>query len=531
MILSMKSLIKRSIVLGLLVLNFSKAHAIDYVAVREFGENLEINKETLVLNVGSLDGYVEGEVAHVFKEVGTKNFPDAKKIGLIELVKIFPKYSYWQFHKGSVSANDLKAVDGSWTEVGLIRQHTALNGRALDVRNKIRLFERESSNIDLNNYDKEIPKELRQVKNYAPLDEEVFEVESLKRADVEVSSNDYLIKKSGTTHSEEHLEELEELYAPKLKVVKNEVVEKAVKADIADKLADNYERNKERTKYGMSDFYKEQEKHPEIKDIRKKISTFSVYDQEKQREFDEAMISKRALKKMDRDKERWSQDMDDTVLRRYFVQNGIEAEYVRREKALNELEGHEIWLRYFGGLNRSTNDVDNNYQRLNASLAVGYNLHFSRINDSLKNWSMDFYLENAVNHYAINDKFNAEAKDLFTGANLNYYFLNNPLTLNKFIGYFGVGMKLGQGNAATVDINRTYSYQILGLPTFNGGIKYRFRTGDLTRDTANVGAAAAFGVTYERLNYSSAEQLENNEIYPKFTTNNLKYFMGLHFYF
>jgi len=234
---------------------------------------------------------------------------------------------------------------------------------------------------------------------------------------------------------------------------------------------------------------------------------------------------------MDRDKERWSQDMDDTVLRRYFVQNGIEAEYVRREKALNELEGHEIWLRYFGGLNRSTNDVDNNYQRLNASLAVGYNLHFSRINDSLKNWSMDFFLENAVNHYAINDKFNAEAKDLFTGANLNYYFLNNPLTLNKFIGYFGVGMKLGQGNAATVDINRTYSYQILGLPTFNGGIKYRFRTGDLTRDTANVGAAAAFGVTYERLNYSSAEQLENNEIYPKFTTNNLKYFMGLHFYF
>lgn len=530
MILSMKSLIKRSLVFGVFFLLALDGHAIDYVAVREYGNNAELNKETLVLNVGSLDGYVEGEMAQVFKEVGRYDFPDSKRLGEIELVKIFPKYSYWQFHKGSVSARDLKKNDGAWSEVGLIREDRAINGRSLDVKNKIRLFERETP-VDLSADGKEIPRDLRQVKNYAPLKDEVFEVESLKRADVEVTNNDYLIKKSGTTHSDEHLEELEELYAPGLKVVKKNVVENAVKKDVTESLAQNYEKNKERTKYGMKDFYREQEKIPELKDVRKKISSMSVYEEEKQREFDESMISKRALKKMDRDKERWSQDMDDKVLRRYFVQNGIEAEYNRRERALNELEGHEVWFKFYGGLNRNTNEVDDNYQRMNYALSLGYNLHFSRISEELKNWSMDFYLENAVNFYAINDEFNAEAKDLFAGATLNYYFLNNPLTLNRFIGHVGVGMKIGQGDAATVDINRTYSYQIVGLPTLSGGLKYRFRAGDLSRDTANVGAAAALGFQYERLSYSAAELLENNEIYPKFSTNSMKYFFGLHFYF
>lgn len=530
MILSMKSLINRSLLFGIFFLYALESNAVDYVAVREFGVNTELKKETLVLNVGSLDGYVEGELAEIVKEIGEYNFPDSKKLGRIELVKIFPKYSYWQFNEGSISERELKNTDGSWTELGLIRHHSAVSGRALDIKNKIRLFERETM-PEMAIEDKEIPTQLRQVKDYMPLKDEVFEVESLKRADVEVINNDYLIKKSGTVHSEEHLEELEELYAPTLKVVKKEPVEKAVAKDIAESLAKNVEQNKERTKYGIKDFYSEQEKVPETKDIRKKISTISVYDQEKERKFEESMISKRALKKMDRDKERWSQDMDDKVLRRYFVQNGIEAEYNRRERALNELEGHEVWVKFFGGLNRNTNEVDDNYQRMNYALSVGYNLHFSRISDELKNWSLDLYLENAVNFYAINDEFNAEAKDLFAGTILNYYFLNNPLTLNRFIGHVGVGMKIGQGDAATVDINRTYSYQIVGLPTLSGGFKYRFRAGDLSRETANVGAAAAIGFQYERLNYSAAELLENNEIYPKHSTNSMKYFFGLHFYF
>ncbi len=530
MILTMKLLKKLSLSLGLVFSFISNINAIDFVAVREYGISSELNRETLVLNVGSLDGYVEGESAELFKEVGEFNFPDTRALGSIELVKVFPKYSYWQFNKKNSDETLTKNADGSFGEVGVLRHHRAINGRALDLKNKIRLFERES-NADLSLVDNEIPYDLRQVSEYAPHNERTFEEKSLKRADVEVVNNDYLIKKSSTAHSEEHLEELEELYAPSLKTVKKEKLEKEIKKTVAKSLAENYSQNKERTKYGKIDFYREQEKIPESKDVRKKISTLSVYDEEKQYELESNMITKKALKKIDRDKERWSQEMDDAVLRRYFIENGIEAEYGRRERALSELEGHEVWFKGFGGLNRSTNTVDDNYQRMNYALSVGYNLHFSRISEDLKNWSMDFYLENAVNFYAINDNFNAEAKDLFAGSMLNYYFLNNPLTLNKFIGHVGVGLKIGQGDAATVDINRTYSYQILGLPTFSAGLKYRFRAGDLSRDTVNVGAAMALGVQYERLNYSSAELLENGEIYPEFSTNNLKYYLGLHFYF
>lgn len=530
MILAMKSLIKYCLTLSLYCFWAYEACAVENVAVREYGLNAELNKETLVLNIGALDGYVEGEVAEILQETGSMDFPDSKKLATAELVKVFPKYSYWQIQKKYTEELNLKNSDGTWREVGIIRHHTAINGRPLDIKNKVRLFERETP-IELNPTDKEIPPQFRQVKGYAALEDEIFESKTIKRADVEIINNDYLVKKSGTVHSEEHLEELEELYAPTLKVAKKENVEKAVNKEVAAKLADNYTKNKSRTKFGTKDFYNEQAKIPDSKDVRKKISTLSVYDEEKELEFESSMIKKPALTKINRDKERWSQDMDDKVLRRYFVQNGIEAEYNRRERALNELEGHELWFKAYGGLNRSTNTVDDNYQRMNYALAVGYNLHFSRISEEFKNWSMDFYLENAVNFYAINDEFNAEAKDLFAGGSLNYYFLNNPLTLNRFIGHVGVGLKIGQGDAATVDINRTYSYQILGLPIISGGLKYRFRAGDLTRETANVGAAAALGFQYERLNYSSAELLENNEIYPNFSTNSMKYYLGLHFYF
>lgn len=532
MILSMKSLIKHSLVIFSLSLSWHSSLAIDFVAVRDFGYNEKIQKETLVLNVGTLDGYVEGETADLFIENGTPDFPDSKNVALVELVKALPKYSYWQIVVGKTgfSKNNLKKKSGEYVDVGLIRTNSGLNGRPLDIKNKVRLFERETDQY-LGNEFGEIPPNLRQDSEYEALKDTIFEEKKLKRADVEVVSNDYLEKKASSTYSDEHLEELEELYAPSLKVVKKESVEKAVKDDIRTGLSENYERNKERTKYGLNDFYREQERTPEFKDIRKKVSSVSVYDEEKESQFEESMISKRALKKMDRDRERWSQDMDDQVLRRYFVQNGIEAEYQRRERALNELEGHEMWLRFFGGVNRNTHDEDPNYQRMDYSLAVGYNLHFSRISMDLKNWSMDFLLENSVNHYALNDELNAQSKDLFAGTFLNYYWLNNPLTLNKFIGHVGVGMKIGQGDAVSVSGVDSYSYQIIGLPSLAAGLKYRFRAGDLTRDTLNVGAAAAFGVQYDRLNYSSSELLDDGEIYSKFSTNTIKYYFGLHFYY
>lgn len=534
MIFSMKQLIK----ITLFSLAFSQlvsdVSAIDFVAVREIGLNRELQRETIVLNVGSLDGYVEGEHAHLFRQTGDKRFPKSKKIAEAELVKVFPKYSYWQILQSPLP----EGAKVGLTEVGIIRSRMGLNGRELDVKNKIRLLDRSNDQrdfLDLENNElletTEIPDNLRQDHSYSALKDQTFEEKKLKRADVEVVKNDFLIKKSATTYSAEHKEELTELYAPELKGKDPDIVKKETEKEISKAQADLYAKNHSRTKYGMDDFYKDQEKIPEMKDIRNKISTISVYDQEKEAKFDESMISNRALKKMQRDKALWSQDMDDKVLRRYFVQNGIAAEYERRERALSELEGHEMWLRFYGGANRNTVEVDPNFQRFNYAMAVGYNLHFSRINPDYVNWSMDFYGESSVSHFALSDETNAESKELFAGTSLNYYFLNNPLTLNKFIGHVGVGMKLGQGEAIAADLNRTISYQLVTLPTLSGGIKYRFRAGDLTRDTANIGAALAFGAMYERVNYSAGEVLDVSEAYGKFSVNSMKYYFGLHLYY
>ena len=84
-----------------------------------------------------------------------------------------------------------------------------------------------------------------------------------------------------------------------------DIVKKETEKEISKAQADLYAKNQSRTKYGMDDFYKDQEKIPEMKDIRNKISTISVYDQEKEAKFDESMISNRALKKMQRDNQNY----------------------------------------------------------------------------------------------------------------------------------------------------------------------------------------------------------------------------------
>jgi len=60
--------------------------------------------------------------------------------------------------------------------------------------------------------------------------------------------------------------------------------------------------------------------------------------------------------------------------------------------------------------------------------------------------------------------------------------------------------------------------------------KYRFRSGDLTEDTANVGASLNAGIVIDNKRLSVIDQL-NDDINGKISLTDIRYLVGMSIYF
>jgi hypothetical protein len=80
------------------------------------------------------------------------------------------------------------------------------------------------------------------------------------------------------------------------------------------------------------------------------------------------------------------------------------------------------------------------------------------------------------------------------------------------------------------NLSKKYTYQSLALPALQLLTKYRFRTGDLTEDTVNIGASLNAGVTLDMKRLSAIDSLSDN-INGKISINDIKYLVGMSVYF
>ena len=93
-----------------------------------------------------------------------------------------------------------------------------------------------------------------------------------------------------------------------------------------------------------------------------------------------------------------------------------------------------------------------------------------------------------------------------------------------------MGMKAGTADITSPSLSKNYSYQVLVLPSFQLMTKYRFRTGDLTEDSVNIGASINAGVTLDIKKLSAVDTLSDN-INGKISVNDIKYLLGMSIYF
>jgi hypothetical protein len=484
--------------------------------------------KTISINQGELEGFSEGLFAKFFIQVGDYKFPKIFLVAEGKLIKSFPKKSIWY-----LSSAPLPDYLKPEMHLFVLTTNQVKAGRSLKFGQKhILLPENEYQNVDqyLEQNQNNVPDRLLNEPTKYEKSFELYEAGKTPESDLVVQTYEQLKKTNGKHYSEEYNDEIEEkFYIGNLEVKIGDILNNEDKK-LLDSISKGYVEKINSQKYGLQNgLYKNQKKDPGAREINSKVSIISVYDNHKEDQKYLEQVNPIATEKIKREGNQWSEDMDEVSLRRYFIRTGMLKEERRRELALNELEGNEITFHFSGSMSDHTSSAYQNYRSPGFSLGLGYDLHLSRASKDLKNWSVQFVLEKGVKDYDIGG-LNARGQEAGYGAYLNYYFINNPLTLNSFIVLGGIGIKAGSIDMEAPELTKDYSYQAMTIPSFLLMTKYRFRSGDLTEDEMNVGASLNAGVNLDLKNLTVIDKLDDN-INGKISIKDIKYLFGMSFYF
>ena len=488
--------------------------------------DISSSEKSIAIDRGALENYSDGSYAKFFIQVGDFKMPKIFLVAEGKLVKSFPKKSFWYLSKVH-----LPKLIKAGNQLLVLTSNEVKEGRTFTQKERHVVVSDEYSSVEdyLDKNKNNVPDRLIQDLDAYEESDKLYETKKVPEADQLVQTYEKLRKEPGKRFSDDYNDDAEVKYFVGNHQVKLADIKNAEDKKLLDSIADGYVQKTNSQKYGlMNGVYKDQKKTYD-REMNDKITMTSVYDNEKEAARAREIVDPKALAKINRDGPLWSADMDDKTLRRYFIRTGLEHEERRKELALNELDGNEILFHYIGPVSAHTTDEDPNYRTLGYSFGLAYDLHLSRTSKNLKNWSLQFELEKGVADYDIGGQ-NARGQEGAYGAYVNYYFVNNPLTLNSFIVLAGLGIKAGTIDMDNPTLSKKYSYQLLTLPAMQLMTKYRFRSGDLTEDTVNVGASFNAGVMVDMKRLSVIDSLSDN-IDGKINMTDIKYLIGLGFYF
>lgn len=492
-------------------------------------EELSSSQRSMTLDRGSLEGYAEGNYAQFFLQRGNISAPKLFLVAEGELVKSLPGKSYWMIRKVHIP----KALREGH-KLLVLNSKNVLSGRPLKVKSRyVVMPEKDFKGVShyLDTQDNGVPDRLVKESGNYEVSKDIYEKKKHREADVVVSEYEVLKKKGGTYYSEEYGDVTEEKYFVGNRQIPVGDIKNIEDKKLFDSISEGYATKTNNMKYGLNSFYKDQEKLPEVRDLSKQGSITSVYNDYEEDVKLAGKVSPRAAAKIKRDGIQWSEDLDDKALRRYFIETGLAREEKRKDLALNELDGHEVMFHFSNAFNSHATAKDPNYQARAYNIGVSYDLHLSKVSPEMKSWSLQFLYETGVVNYDLGG-LNAKAQESVYGAYVNYYFYNNPLTLNSFIFLLGAGLKNGSSKATSVDLSKEYSYQVMALPALQLMGKYRFRSGDAKEDSINIGTSVNLGINLDSKKLSVVDSVADEDaINSKISVSELRYTLGMSVYF
>lgn len=226
----------------------------------------------------------------------------------------------------------------------------------------------------------------------------------------------------------------------------------------------------------------------------------------------------------------WPSGLSDLELRRYFLSHGIDEFNQRKELILHHKPAHELTMRLAFSLNRNTSDADPNYQTVNKSLYIGYEWHLMKASHFLRYFSLEFGAESTSGQYEVGTDLNAYTYEFAGRMMLNFYLNSFPSAVGKLNWYIGAGGKIGNAVVKSENLSRTYNYYQLTLPSFQAGVKYRFRAGDEIDILPKIGLGWNLATIVDNHSFYNSRELFD-DIKANFYAADIKFVLGLGLYF
>lgn len=482
--------------------------------------------KTFILNRGHLDQLKVGTLAKMFNQGGSRNKPKLVYIGEAEAVHVLSRKSYWYFQD-----IDNSAIYREGDILRIVSQEKNLKGRPVRLKTrKIVLPQGKGIVRYLREEDLGMPSELvfkageyEKGRNYIRTD--------IRRDEHIIAKNFEVWKrKQGLEYIDDYINKVE---AREQSGISEEINKNAVRMREEKKIFDStitgVQRKVNNLEFGLTGLYKEQEKDAEIREITRRVQIENTYERKQRERREERFIGPYAIEKINRQGQRWSADLDDEELRRFFIQSGIERERRRQEFALDRRAGNEILLRATTELANKTTVEDDNNQNTGYALLIGYEFHLSRTNPEITHWTVELSAERALRYYDIGGINGRFEEGSYFGA-VNYYLFNRPDMVRRYLWYGGIGLRRGSATVSSPSLSRDYEFSVFSIPTVQAGVKYRFSAGDEREDGFDVGVGANFLVQSELSRYSSTTEV-TDDISALFITTNLRLSFGFSIYF
>ena len=498
-------------------------------------EQVSDSGQTVLIKSGRFRGLKRDQKALFYLDVGKKNDPNFKRIGLAEVVKVMPERSYWYFRRPSQDVvlkpgQSLRLSFSSKDTQGLRPIHIDQKSVVIPKgKHPLKMIKKQKKGPVEDGKDFVGHKNLTSTKITKDHDVEISTFENLEKFPAG-GKDEFYNKKMQTAYPKSQVQAKEDRSQKKpvnIEKLRDEKIMQAYESLISRSVKRHSE-----YQHSLESYYFTQKASPEYPQITEDLSSFeSEFEKYQRKQRESVEISANALAKKKRDGKLWSADMSQKQLRQYFIESGLSQEYRRRELALTERDGHEIQLEYAMSLAETTTPEDSNFQGKNYSFGAGYEYHFKRLNRYLKNWSMDVGISRSISFYDIGG-INAAFREGHLKVGLNYYFLESPITLNKIIGFVGIGFKRGNGTLTSVELSEEFDTQSLLFPLYVGA-KYRLNAGDEKNKTMHIGWGIFAKLSYEQGNKNVVDIIsqDNQAFKTDISASEVKLHLGLSTYF
>ena len=455
--------------LTFLLLLASTAYA--QVEVRLLGQSA--SGQTIVFNIGHLEGIKAGEFAAILKPIKGPETPDLKMVpvGKAKSIKVNSESSIWVVYR---------VFDGELLVTGdkfeLLTETKMLAGRKKYSVSRTEVVGDKKS-ITKNTYEalENDRERLTKLDDKYQNGQKIHGQETRESADFNVMDVSVWNKERNQAYK-----------SPLYRGPQREEFRKVVRIETFEKLVSNYLKRVNDPSFSYAEFYAEQKKLEGAHDFNAKTTFVTEYDkflmEQSKEKTKEAEVYRAMLVRGDT----WSDDFSDEELKTMLGRVSRIEERVRRDKLQEYAFTHQLQLMGGFGLYDNESDKDpGNSRGQSKEYELGYEFFpFAKV-DKWQDWT--FFASARLNSTSLAEKEkNIESDEYSAAIGVNYYPLYAPQVIEKVLPFFGIYGRVGRANLTLPGTNDKGRYTMNALPGFHAGAKYQFKNGFSFRLKGNV---------------------------------------------